>query len=188
MRHRQIPGRLSLRISCATLLLACVGGAADGPATHVRNFGQVNQNLLRGGMPSDEALRELKALGVNMILDLRENGSGREQEKQKVEELGIRYAHVPLPRVAAPNQAEIEQALSWILRDPSAKVFVHCWRGKDRTGTVIACYRIQHDGWDNRRALEEAKGYGMSHLERAMQSFILRFTPITMPALTIPGN
>ena len=28
-------------------------------------------------------------------------------------------------------------------------IFVHCRRGKDRTGTVIACYRIQHDGWAN---------------------------------------
>jgi hypothetical protein len=41
---------------------------------------------------------------------------------------------------------------------------------------VIACYRIQHDGWGNDRALEEAKEYGMSFVERGMRSFILHFS------------
>jgi tyrosine-protein phosphatase SIW14 len=170
------------------LLLAQISFAAQAAPEHVRNFGEVNQTLFRGGMPSDEALHELKAMGVSMVIDLREDGPARQREKEKVEQLGIRYAHVPLPRTTAPSQAEIAQALSLILRDPSAKIYVHCMRGKDRTGTVIACYRIQHDGWDNRRALQEAKDYGMSSLERAMQSFILRFTPLTLSTLTIHGN
>jgi tyrosine-protein phosphatase SIW14 len=170
------------------LLLAGLSFSAEAAPAHVRNFGEVNQALFRGGMPSDEGLRELKALGVSMIIDLREDGKGREQEQQKAQQLGLHYAHVPMRAVAAPRQAEIEQALSLILRDPSAKIYVHCWRGKDRTGTVIACYRIQHDGWDNRRALQEAKEYGMSGFEHAMQSFILRFTPLTLPALSRPGN
>jgi protein tyrosine/serine phosphatase len=62
-------------------------------------------------------------------------------------------------------------------------VFVHCRRGKDRTGTVIACYRIQHDGWDNRHALEEAKEHGMSSFERAMRAYILSFKPQTVPMM-----
>jgi len=90
--------------------------------------------------------------------------------------------------VAAPRPGEIQQALALILHDPSAKIFVHCLRGKDRTGTVIACYRIQHDGWDNRRALEEARNYGMSSFEHAMQSFILHFTPIILPTISSPSK
>jgi tyrosine-protein phosphatase SIW14 len=73
-----------------------------------------------------------------------------------------------------------------ILLNPSSKIYVHCLRGKDRTGTVVACYRIQHDGWDNERALAEAKGYGMSRLEVAMQSYILHFTPLALPKLGLP--
>jgi hypothetical protein len=53
---------------------------------------------------------------------------------------------------------------------------------------VIACYRIQHDGWDNRRALAEARDYGMSHLEVAMQSFILHFTPLNLASIGSPAN
>jgi protein tyrosine/serine phosphatase len=61
----------------------------------------------------------------------------------------------------------------------SDPVFVHCRRGKDRTGTVIACYRIQHDGWTNIHALEEAKSHGMSFAERSMRAYILHFKPFT---------
>jgi tyrosine-protein phosphatase SIW14 len=171
------------------LLLASIATAADVPQPqHVRNFGQVNDHLLRGATPSEEALRELKALGVSMILDLRQDGPGRDHEQQLAQQLGMRYTHLPLRSVGAPTPAEIEQALSLLLQQTSAKIYVHCMRGKDRTGTVIACYRIQHDGWDNRRALNEAKGFGMSSLEWAMQSFILHFTPVTLPSLANPAN
>jgi tyrosine-protein phosphatase SIW14 len=177
------------RVLFASLLLfARVMTAGETQPSHVRNFGRVSETVFRGGEPTDEALKELKALGVSMVIDLREDGPKRQLEKQEVEHLGIHYAHIPLSGFAAPRQADIQQALSLILQDPSAKVYVHCLRGKDRTGTVIACYRIQHDGWDNRRALEEAKGYGMSNLERGMQSFIMHFTPLTIPNLSMPGN
>jgi tyrosine-protein phosphatase SIW14 len=54
---------------------------------------------------------------------------------------------------------------------------VHCRRGADRTGTVIACYRITHDGWSNRKALQEATSYGMSWIEFGMQRYVLAFQP-----------
>ena len=177
------------RVLLATLLLlAKIATAGEIQPSHVRNFGRVSQTLFRGGEPTDEAFQDLKALGVNMVIDLREDGPKRQWEKQKAEQLGIRYAHIPLSGFSAPRPADIQQALSLIMQDPSAKIYIHCLRGKDRTGTVIACYRIQHDGWDNRRALDEAKGYGMSSLERSMQSFILHFTPLSLPSLTAPGN
>ena len=47
---------------------------------------------------------------------------------------------------------------------------------KDRTGTAIACYRIVHDHWTGLQALAEAKTFGMSSLEMAMQHFILGFS------------
>jgi protein tyrosine/serine phosphatase len=175
-------------VLASLLLVVRLAIAADAQPSHVRNFGTVNENLFRGGAPTDEALVELKALGVKMVLDLREDGSGRLEEKRKVEQLGIRYEHIPMRVMSAPRPADIEQALSLLLRDPNAKIYVHCLRGKDRTGTVIACYRIQHDGWDSRRALAEAKDYGMSSLERAMQSFILHFTPLSLSTLAAPLN
>jgi len=63
-------------------------------------------------------------------------------------------------------------------------VFVHCRRGADRTGTMLAVYRIVHDHWENAKALAEAKVFGMSWTERAMQSYILHYQAPQVAALT----
>ena len=47
--------------------------------------------------------------------------------------------------------------------------------GADRTGTVVACYRIAHDHWDNRKALGEARQFGMSWVQRAMHHYVMNY-------------
>ena len=64
-----------------------------------------------------------------------------------------------------------------MLEDNSAgPVFVHCQRGADRTGAVIASYRIEHDGWDNARALKEAMSNGMRWMQFPRQKYISTFS------------
>jgi len=170
-------------VKIVLLLLAHAVLYAGGPAApHVRNFGELNDHLYRGAAPSAEALEELHALGVKVILDLRGAGEPTDAEGNQVRKLGMKYVNVPLGAWSAPTKAQLQQILTYLFRSEAEPVFVHCRRGKDRTGTVIACYRIQHDNWTNRRALEEAENYGMSHAERSMRSYILHFTPLTLPA------
>ena len=70
-----------------------------------------------------------------------------------------------------------------LFEDPSAgPVFIHCRRGADRTGTLVACYRIAHDGWGNRKALQEARFLGMHWFEFPMKNYILSFH-VTQPAV-----
>jgi hypothetical protein len=73
----------------------------------------------------------------------------------------MKYIGVPMTGLAAPTEAEIGKLLG-ILEGGTGGVFLHCKRGADRTGVVIASYRIDHDGWDNTRALSEAMARGMS--------------------------
>jgi protein tyrosine/serine phosphatase len=147
------------------------------PVAHVTNFGAVNNHLFRGAEPSPVGLTELSSAGVKLVIDLREQSSATEFEKQRAEKLGMKYTNIPFPPLSAPAPAQVQTVLNLLTQNQSQTIFLHCRRGKDRTGTVIACYRIQHDGWDNKRALDEAKQYGMSPVERGMRAFILRFTP-----------
>jgi tyrosine-protein phosphatase SIW14 len=164
-------------------------GLADSlPAVDVGNFAQVNDHLYRGAAPSAVGLQELGAMGVKLVIDLRETGKQTGVEKAQAEKLGIRYVNVPLRPTSAPTQAEISHVLSLLSQNETARVFVHCRRGKDRTGTVIACYRIQHDGWTNKKAQTEANGYGMSRVERGMRSFIVHFTPLAVPQTLKAAN
>jgi protein tyrosine/serine phosphatase len=47
-----------------------------------------------------------------------------------------------------------------------------CAKGQDRTGTVLAVYRITHDGWTSEQAKQEANRYGMKFWQRGMKDYI----------------
>jgi tyrosine-protein phosphatase SIW14 len=183
---RSASSRCSL--AALTILLGCVGqlalAAADDPAIHIRNFGRVNDHIYRGAEPGDDGMRDLGAMRVVLDIDLRESGTATESERKMAQSLGMQYVNVPFPPLSAPSPEQVKRVLSLLEPDDAGKIFVHCRRGKDRTGTVVACYRIEHDGWDNRRAAQEANGYGMSWAERGMRSFIMHFKPLDIAPTT----
>jgi len=142
------------------------------------NFKIVNDRILRGGQPSDDGFKKLAERGVKTVVDLRwvdEHDIPR--EKQIVEADGMRFISVPMKGLSAPSLKQMTKVLGILEDSNSWPVFIHCRRGADRTGTVLACYRISHDHWQNQKALEEAKTYGLSSFERAMRSFIQHFQP-----------
>jgi protein tyrosine/serine phosphatase len=84
--------------------------------------------------------------------------------------------------ISRPKDEQIRQVLA-LLGSVSTPIFVHCQYGCDRTGTVIACYRILHDGWSSQLALREAERYGFSKFEGSMKRFIVEFGHSTKPEL-----
>ena len=81
----------------------------------------------------------------------------------------------PLPGLSAPENADVERVLALIASSPSP-VFVHCEHGADRTGTIVACYRMRHDGWTAAQAMAEAQRHGISVFQFGMKRFIRGFT------------
>jgi tyrosine-protein phosphatase SIW14 len=138
----------------------------------VGNFHAVNDHIYRGAQPTDEGFASLAKIGVKTIVDLREADGRSLAEKKVVEAAGMKYVNIPLFGMSAPPAAKVAQALAIFNDKSSGPVFVHCRRGADRTGTIVACYRISHDGWDNQKALKEAKSLGMAWIEQAMQHYV----------------
>ncbi len=72
--------------------------------------------------------------------------------------------------ISSERLAEIEAAQA-----SGHPMFVHCKLGKDRTGTVVACFRMKHRGWTGEKSLGEAKSLGMSRRQWKMQRYVLEF-------------
>jgi len=167
--------RRNITALCLFGLPAIAGGATQG----INNFHEVNEHVYRGAQPTADGFKYLATMGIKTIVDLRASGERSSLEKQVVTSFGMKYVNVPMTGLTAPTQAEITKILALLEDGKSGPVFVHCLRGADRTGAVIAAYRIDHDHWDNSQALREAMSLGMHFYELPRQMFILRFRPLT---------
>lgn len=173
---RTIKDRLSsFRIIVGALLLLIT--AASAPARlstdeALPNFHKVNENLYRGAQPRTGGIKRLKELGVKTIINLRGADEGTRAEEAEARASGLNYFNVPLPGLSRPSDEQVEKVLNLINDSQNWPVFVHCNHGRDRTGTIIACYRISHDGWKLDEAMKEAKRYGLSRIQVGMKDYI----------------
>ena len=154
-----------------------------GSATGIRNFDQVDDRVYRGAQPTDEGFRHLAKIGVSTVLDLQEADGRSRAEEKTVTAAGMRYVNVPMTGLTPPTEAQIAKILDLLENPAYGVVFVHCHRGADRTGAVIAAYRIDHAKWDNARALAEAEAHDMSFFQLPRKSFIRSFRSREIEAL-----
>ena len=62
-----------------------------------------------------------------------------------------------------------------LLRDAPKPVLVHCWHGSDRTGSLVAAYRIVFQDWTREAALDELRHGGFGYHERWFPNIIKLF-------------
>jgi tyrosine-protein phosphatase SIW14 len=139
------------------------------------NFHEVNSRLYRGAQPRWGGINRLVQLGIKTVVNLREGDDQARAEEAEARAAGLRYFNVPFKRTGRPTDQQVSSVLSIINDTENQPVFVHCKLGKDRTGTVIAVYRIAHDGWTSERAKAEANRYGMHPWELGMKDYIHDF-------------
>ncbi len=123
----------------------------------IKNFGQMDERFFRGAQPKEKQYKELAAIGIKTIIDLRDDPE--EYEKREAEANGMRYVHLPMIAKQYPKAETVEQFLK-LVDDPSTgKFFVHCAGGRHRTGVMGAVYRFNHYKWNFDQVYSEMKKY-----------------------------
>ncbi|HKV41832.1 MAG TPA: tyrosine-protein phosphatase [Blastocatellia bacterium] len=169
-----------LRAAVWVMLLAVLAAPAAfsrqvGSFPELPNFHKVNDHLYRGGQMRMGGIKRLGDLGIKTIVDLRGMDGTARWEKKEAEALHIAYFSIPMSGISRPSSDQIWKVLGVVDNPANWPVYVHCEHGSDRTGTVVACYHILHDGWQPGKAILEAKSYGMSWTEFGMRRFIEDF-------------
>ncbi len=128
------------------------------PLAGVPNFGEVSKKLFRGGQPSEKGFEALAKTGIGIVVDLR---GSRESERKQVTSLGMQYVSIPW-HCFHPRDEVFARFLVLFREKPDQKVFVHCRLGDDRTGMMVAAYRMAEQGWTSAEAKREMEDYGFS--------------------------
>ena len=149
------------------------------------NLGTVSEMLYRGGQPALLGFKALRLMGVAIIVNFRDESAEIATEQREVESLGIKYVSIPWSGRSEPSNSQVVQFLDLIRANPQANIFAHCKRGADRTGVMIAAYRIAVEHKTAPEAVSEMHQYHYDHfslpqLQRYVNSLpqLLRSNPL----------
>lgn len=168
---------------CATATLPAsdtrpANWATPVTAAGVPNLYRVNASLYRSAQPTHDAFAALDEgaplvpgdTAIRTILSLR---ASRTDDSLAATPSTVHLEHVPV----YSWHVEDEDVLRFlrIVTDPAKQpVLVHCRRGADRTGLMVAIYRVVVEGWTRADAIDEMThgGYGFRPVWQKMIRYI----------------
>jgi protein tyrosine/serine phosphatase len=106
-------------------------------------------------------MANLKAMGIETIVNLRSFHSDRDE----IGNTGLAYEHIYM-KAWRPEEEDAVRFLQIATNLRRTPVLVHCQHGADRTGIMVALYRIAVQGWTNQEAIREMTqgGFGFHQI------------------------
>ncbi|MCE3296580.1 MAG: Protein tyrosine/serine phosphatase [Crocinitomicaceae bacterium] len=117
--------------------------------TDFANLYKINDSIYRGEQPTSAGMQGLQQLGIKSVLNLRFFSSDRSEVKNssiKAYKEGV--------NAWVMSESELIEALELLIKSEKP-VYVHCKHGSDRTGTIIAAYRIVFENRSKEDAIAE---------------------------------
>jgi len=124
---------------------------------HLTNFYKLNDSVYRSEQPSKKGMRELEAMGIKSILNLRR----RKTDEKKIKGLDLQLKRIPL-KAATVDFDDIFTVLN-SMQQAKKPVLIHCWHGSDRTGVIIAAHRMVFENWSKDKAIAEFISKPLGH-------------------------
>lgn len=120
----------------------------------VHNLWSVAPGLYRAGQPTRQGFAGLADFGVVTVISLRQTVS----DTPLAAGTGLILQRIPIKsRLVGESRGErLVHAMRALRKGMEAgPVLVHCHHGADRTGAIIALWRMLYDGWSRQQALDE---------------------------------
>lgn len=150
-----------LSVCAGTMLCAADKGGHSSArielaGSGLENLHRVDSAVYRCDQPERAGFEALEAYGIREVLNLRNHHS----DSVAAEGMGLRLHHIEM-RAAAVTEGELLEAMR-VIRDRKGPIVVHCWHGSDRTGAVVAMYRVLFRGVSKEVAIRDMTtgGYG----------------------------
>lgn len=118
------------------------------------NIYKVDRNLYRSEQLHAESMLAIEKLGIKTVLNLRRT------KKDKVRNTSLILEQVRI-NTSTISYNDVVKSLQ-IIDGAKKPVLVHCWHGSDRTGCIVAAYRMVYNDWTKEQAIQELieGGYG----------------------------
>jgi tyrosine-protein phosphatase SIW14 len=133
----------------------------------IRNFTRASGTVFSGSEPGAVGLEFIRGLGIKTVIDLRKPGHGADLEFEQARKHGLNYFNIGTGYFGLSDNV-IASFLAVVLNPNFQPVYVHCNDGIDRTGALIAIYRIAVEGWP----VEWARTELQAHKFRPWQIFL----------------
>ncbi len=137
-------------------------------ASGMENFYQVNNWLYRSAQPDAEGFKNIEAMGIKTVINLRESN------KDPKAAVGTKLILLNAPITTwSFNDNDIASALQAVTQ-AQRPVLVHCRHGADRTGLIIALIRVLDEGWSVEDAKQEMLegGYGFHAIWKNIPKYL----------------
>ncbi len=144
------------------------------------NLYQVTPTLYRAAQPLEEGLRYLGdqhplepgGRPVKTVLSLR---AFHDDESIVPATSSVRYERIRF-KTWHPEDEDMVKFLRIVTTPALQPVLVHCQHGSDRTGTMLAVYRIVVQGWSREAALLEMTqgGYGFHPMWQNLTHYVMK--------------
>ena len=146
-------------------------GPSPSTGTSVNNLYLIEDGFYRGSQPTAQGFQELQDLGVRTVLNLAGGGG----DAVYVPGGPLKLVHIPMTAFELRDD-RVLQALRVMVDPANRPLMIHCKQGADRTGALVALYRIVVQGWTKQKAVLEMSegGYNHSELWRNLDYYVMK--------------
>lgn len=158
------------------------------------NFQMVSPAVLRGGQPDGESLQVLQRAGVKLVVSLRHHSKASpapassysffrrhtdddeiDEEKEIAQRLGLRFLNISLDGINAPSFTDIDRFVQLFQDQDNLPMYVHCLHGRERTGFMLAAYRMKIQAWTVDEAYKEMLQQGFDPLRTVLSDALFAY-------------